>query len=48
MKDIKVIIVTANSQTVQQDQEAHDLADLVLMKPVTLEQIRTFATRLTK
>lgn len=44
---LKVIVVTANS-LMAQDETINDLADLVLLKPVSLTQIVDFASRLTQ
>jgi D-3-phosphoglycerate dehydrogenase / 2-oxoglutarate reductase len=44
LNHIKVMVVTANS-TITQDEDANSLADVVLLKPVSLSQITTFATR---
>lgn len=41
----KVMLVTANSR-VTQDEAVNQLADVILIKPVTLAQIRDLATRL--
>jgi DNA-binding NtrC family response regulator len=42
---MKVIMATA-SGTISQDDEVQQLADLILLKPIRLTQIITFATRL--
>lgn len=41
----RVMVITGSSQT-SYNQEIQDLADLVLLKPVTFEQVSNFATRL--
>ncbi len=43
---VKVIVATANRFTI--DQSIEDMADLVLQKPVSLNQIMQFATRMLK
>jgi CheY-like chemotaxis protein len=42
---VKVMMVTANARAVNQP-DIQQLADVVLLKPVTLTQIRHFALRL--
>lgn len=42
---VKVVIVTANAHTVQDD-TLQELADLTLLKPVSLDQIKDFTNRL--
>ena len=42
---VRVIVITAGSQTPQAP-DVNDMADLVLVKPVSFEQLRDFATRL--
>jgi two-component system, OmpR family, alkaline phosphatase synthesis response regulator PhoP len=44
LTQIKVIIATAGG-TITHDDEINDLADLVLLKPISLAQLTTFAAR---
>jgi CheY-like chemotaxis protein len=44
-KNTKVMIITASSQT-SYNPDIQDMADLVLLKPVTFEQVSNFAGRL--
>lgn len=44
---IKIIVVTANAYA-SQDAMINELADLVLIKPVSIDQIVEFTTRLTQ
>lgn len=43
----KVIILTANSYALR-DETLNELADLILLKPASVSQIQSFATRLTR
>lgn len=43
---VKVMIVTANGRAAEQT-DVRELADVILIKPVTFSQIREFAARLT-
>lgn len=45
LDNVKVIVITAAPQTVQDSD--HELADIVLFKPVSLSQIMNMAKRLT-
>ena len=45
IRDIKVILATANNYILQQD-HASELADLVLSKPLSVSQIMDFARRM--
>jgi len=47
LNGMKVIMITASAQ-VNDHQSVIDRADLVLMKPVTLQQVRNFVTRISK
>jgi len=44
IKDIRIIIVSANSNVPGTDEA--ELADVVLMKPVTIEQLRIMVSRM--
>ena len=44
--DVKVMIVTANGRAAEET-DVREMADVILIKPVTFTQIREFASRLT-
>lgn len=46
LSNCKVIMLTANSYALR-DEIINELADIILLKPATLNQIRDFASRLT-
>ncbi|MEO8606820.1 MAG: response regulator [Chloroflexota bacterium] len=45
-KGVKVMMITANGRAAE-EATVRELADIILIKPVTLSQIKEFATRLT-